>query len=518
MADSNKLTMNTSDEENGQSSPFMPQRRLQRTPPEKKTNEQAEAEKIKRPAESPAGNENTKQQRLSITSDSEDDEDIRNKAADPDTSKEWSYEDAGAFFMEINKVLKIYTKSKQKVITNEQLRGFELGFNQVKDTMHALIVKNRELEARLDERRQMLKVVHESNKKAAELATEILRSEIKEVLISTKVAQQSNVESLKKIAEEVKPASHEESLKQVVTETVKESISSMKEDLKAAVQAPTSYAQVASAGKNIQSLFDLSNRSNKKKEAYPLLAYPRNEGMSSAETIDTIMAKVNPKEMGIKVSRYGPINNGGVVLELGTNEHRDKVMERLGRDLDVRLPKKRRPKVIIYDIPKNWTDQQLSEEVYEMNFREPGGADVEDFKANFRPLFKTGPRKVGGKERSNTEWVVEVSGNMLKQLLHKGRLYHGWETSKVKEHVIIVRCFKCQRFGHFAKDCKCEVDTCGHCAVEGHIVKDCPDLRKPPTCANCKRNKKPHNHNTKAKTCSAYISEQNRIQRDVDYE
>lgn len=38
----------------------------------------------------------------------------------------------------------------------------------------------------------------------------------------------------------------------------------------------------------------------------------------------------------------------------------------------------------------------------------------------------------------------------------------------------VEKCYKCNRYGHFARECKVDVDRCYKCSELGHIAKDCP--------------------------------------------
>ena len=47
----------------------------------------------------------------------------------------------------------------------------------------------------------------------------------------------------------------------------------------------------------------------------------------------------------------------------------------------------------------------------------------------------------------------------------------------------IVRCFKCQKFGHISAKCQ-SAEKCGHCS-ENHLIRDCPNKNQESKCANC---------------------------------
>ncbi|KAG8240039.1 hypothetical protein J437_LFUL019607, partial [Ladona fulva] len=86
----------------------------------------------------------------------------------------------------------------------------------------------------------------------------------------------------------------------------------------------------------------------------------------------------------------------------------------------------------------------------------------------------------------------------------KDKVYAGWMSHFVKDHLEVTRCYKCQGLGHTAQYCREQKDICGHCAESGHRIEDCPRKNKREVCANCHRFGKEDDHSTTDRDCPAY--------------
>lgn len=75
----------------------------------------------------------------------------------------------------------------------------------------------------------------------------------------------------------------------------------------------------------------------------------------------------------------------------------------------------------------------------------------------------------------------------LRRVLEKGSVISGLDTKKVYEHIDIIQCFNCQRFGHVAASCK--IDPCCKFCAGDHQSKLCGE-KEIYKCANCARENK----------------------------
>nr|XP_031848670.1 uncharacterized protein LOC116434077 [Nomia melanderi] len=193
----------------------------------------------------------------------------------------------------------------------------------------------------------------------------------------------------------------------------------------------------------------------------------------------------DPNRDKLRVKAIRHINKGGILVEMATKDDLQKLIKSgkaNEKGLKVTVPTKKKPNF------KSQNEDLATDEI--------------------KPLFKTAKGK---------NWVVETSPKTREAILSRGRLFLGWHACRVRDYVVAGRCFRCQAFGHIAKHCWATVDTCGHCAKEGHCYKDCPNKEENPSCINCKRAKRPHNHPSRKDECPPYKKALETLVSKTDY-
>ena len=116
--------------------------------------------------------------------------------------------------------------------------------------------------------------------------------------------------------------------------------------------------------------------------------------------------------------------------------------------------------------------------------------------------------------------IVRVS-NVIWSVLAKqrDRIFIGSQsTCKVYDSIFVLRCFKCQAYGHHSRDCTHE-SVCGFCAgshaTNTCVTKDCENGLK---CIHCvKAGKSDVNHHTGDPKCSVYQEQQSRIKKTIPF-
>jgi hypothetical protein len=234
----------------------------------------------------------------------------------------------------------------------------------------------------------------------------------------------------------------------------------------------------------------------------------------STEAIkNALKANVNPTAMKIGVKSFKSLKDGRVLIEAGTSAEialiSDSIRDKCGDDLEVTVPKLRKPRMIIHNVPQDVTIENLQETVLAQN--PELGLAVGDIEARF--TFRT--------KRGSAKMVIEVGSETRKKLLDK-KLKIGWLICNVDDYLVAKRCFKCSRFNHRHQDCRGE-ETCPLCAG-GHKLKECMAQAEQHRCINCmtynrysKADKVSENHSSLDKNCPSMQAVLAKYRLNTDY-
>ncbi|XP_071440252.1 uncharacterized protein [Hetaerina americana] len=242
--------------------------------------------------------------------------------------------------------------------------------------------------------------------------------------------------------------------------------------------------------------------------SFSVLIYPGNDDLeTSDQTKDLIIEKVNPSKIGLKIKRIKRVANKGVCIESDSNliEEKLKTCDVFQKgQLIIKKPEKRNPRIAVYSVKNDITEEQLQDCLKNQNdLTEP---------ALVKPLFRFGKRN-----EHVTNWVVELDPESRKVLMTFGKVFIGFNSCKISDHIHITRCFKCQGFGHLAKDCKNEKDCCSHCAGE-HKFEDCAKEKENICCSNCKKaNVQDSKHSAGDWKCPIYCKLRDSIVSSTNY-
>ncbi|XP_023220918.1 uncharacterized protein LOC111622731 [Centruroides sculpturatus] len=170
-----------------------------------------------------------------------------------------------------------------------------------------------------------------------------------------------------------------------------------------------------------------------------LLIYNASDNGNSDDVCKIIKERVNPSRIKIGVDRVRRIGNGGIAVELEKSEDinvLDNYVKEHIPEVNTKRPKKRRPHLMIFSIPKHDTKEELLRNIYYQNESFHSLYSEEDFKQDFRLKFSTGKR--GGDYQN---WVIEVSPSMRAQVLRLDKLNIGWSRCRAIDFCPVLQCF-----------------------------------------------------------------------------
>lgn len=222
---------------------------------------------------------------------------------------------------------------------------------------------------------------------------------------------------------------------------------------------------------------------------------------------------IRPSELGIRITGVRKIRNKGVLLNTATTGEQEKLLnapcfENSGT-LKARLPTKRLPRLIFFNVPRDLTDVEF------LRIALTGIPNVQDIEGIISTCKLS--HLAGARTGTTCHRVYEMPAKIRKLLVEQEKVFVNWTVCRVRDFIGLTVCTKCQMIGHSYKYCR-DALRCGHCAEENHSNESCPNAAAKPVCATCIRFGKPATHSTGDRdNCPAYKAALKKDLATIDY-
>ncbi len=247
-----------------------------------------------------------------------------------------------------------------------------------------------------------------------------------------------------------------------------------------------------------------------------------------SNTTERMAKDVISKNRSIVVKNAKRISKGGIVLECESEKDCKNAVEMILKQTEALTAEegiKRDPKLVIYGIPDTIEEKDIICELVNNNIEIKqylNAKKTSDLNEEIQIKFKFRQRI----QRNNNNWVFSLSPDLFKTINSMKSILIGWKSCHFKEYLSIIRCFKCNEFGHKgygeASSCTNEI-CCGHCG-KNHASIECKTSESQAFCVNCdKYNKKTNtnryetNHSSFSNDCQSLKRIQNLIKSKTNY-
>ncbi|XP_053212613.1 uncharacterized protein LOC128396113 [Panonychus citri] len=201
---------------------------------------------------------------------------------------------------------------------------------------------------------------------------------------------------------------------------------------------------------------------------------------------EQFLARINPSEARMHIDNIRmTFDNPALVIRTASPFTASLIANESKNGFETKIIKKRRPLMIIKNVARDIDKSTIITSLANQNSFSP-----DEMKLKF---------ETGNKHSNACDLVIETSHELRRKLLKDGCIYIHYSRCRVEDFFKLVKCYKCQGYGHISKYCKRD-EICIHCS-EKHATKLCPNLDKPPLCINCKRSTRDAKHKSTDPCC-----------------
>ena len=254
----------------------------------------------------------------------------------------------------------------------------------------------------------------------------------------------------------------------------------------------------------------------------------RTENVKSSLLIKSNGVQVDMKKVNelatnnsIQVTKTTVKENGDVYVDMPSKESQEKLAPLLadvaGNENIVQL-KSKLPTISILDVSEFTSKEDFIEKVKQQN---PRIKEKIDQGSEFSIVFCRKPNENAPEHKKFYQVVVRVSDD-IRQILKQtnNKIYMDLHAHLVVDRFYIKRCNRCEKFGHYQKDCP-NTARCGYC-MGAHLSSECREVDEGDhqhyKCGNCKdAGKKETGHSTHWHKCPEYIEQQKKAKKTIPY-
>ena len=205
--------------------------------------------------------------------------------------------------------------------------------------------------------------------------------------------------------------------------------------------------------------------------------------------------------------------NGEVVIVCESEESRDllqNIVSNADRNIPTKTPKGKNPSISIVGAPKEYSADEIIEMLVKQNDFVRNFALANNIDDHFK-VFSVRPTKKNPNVFQIFATVSQVLRDGFKQ--YKDKLTLGLTSCKVYDQYHVKRCYKCQHFGHYGRDCTSQDEYCAKCG-DNYATNDCSATIK--KCINCVRSEsETYDHFTFDSKCPAMLKQQDLLKKKL---